>query len=160
MRLLRHPPVLRALALVLLVGTGAAWVPTVEAHDARADALRSLLDDAAAFDSALRAAERADGDAAEAFASAYAEAAGHDVSAIAVRQILRGQGVGCVAPVLPDLAFVPAPAATQTPSGPASPGVLADGASAAPAAVSAPPAGQGALALGGGVAGAVQARGP
>ena len=160
MRPLRHPLVLRVLALVLLAGTGAAWVPTAEARDARTDALRSLLDDADAFDTALRAAEGADGDAAEAFAAAYAETAGHAVSAEAVRQILRGQGVGSVAPVLPDRAFVPASSTTPAPSGSASAAVLdadvAPGATARPA----PPTGSAVSALGGGVAGAVQARGP
>ena len=111
MRPLRHPLVLRALALVLLAGTGAACVPTAEARDARADALRSFLDDADAVEHALRAARASEGDAAAAFADAYAEAAGEAVSAEAVRQLLRGQGVGSVAPVLPDHSFVPAPPA-------------------------------------------------
>ena len=159
MRPLRHPLVLRALALVLLAGTASAWVPTAEARDARADALRSFLDDADAVEHALRAAHAAEGDGAEAFAAAYAEAAAEAVSPEAVRQLLRGQGVGAVAPVLPDLAFVPAPSATA-PSGHPAPAVLGGG-GAAPALRAAPaPAPPRALAAEGGVALSVQARGP
>ena len=159
MRLLRRPLVLRALALVLLAGIGAAWVPVASARDARADALRSLLDDADAFERALRASRSADGDALDVFVETYAEAAGDAVSPEAVRQLLRGQGVGAVAPVLPDLSFVPAPAATA-PGGHPAPGVLGERPSAPALAGADAPAPPHAVAAAGGAAWAVQARGP
>ena len=160
MRLLRHPLVLRALALALLVGTGAAWAPAASAQGARADALRSLLDDAEAFESALRASRSAGGgEALDVFAEVYAEAAGDAVSPEAVRQLLGGPGVGAVAPVLPDLAFVPAPAATA-PGGHPAPGVLGESPAAPESAGAVAPAPSPAAAAAGGAAWSVQARGP
>lgn len=123
MRPLRHPLVLRVLASVLLVGIGAACVPTASAQDARPERLRSLLTDADAFEAALQASRSAEGDGVEVFVAVYAEASQDAVMAEAVRQLLSGHGVGSVAPVLPDLSFVPAPAATS-PSGHASAAVL------------------------------------
>ena len=159
MRPLRHPLVLRALALVLLAGTCSALVPAASARDARTDALRSLLDDGEAFEAALQAAQTSDTDAAETFAAVYAEAAGHAVSAEAIRQLLGGQGVGAVALVLSDLAFVPTPTASTPPSVAAA-GALtraAQGAILSVSAATAPPvdrAGEG------GAGHAVWARGP
>ena len=159
MRPLRHPLVLRALALVLLSGIGTAIVPAAAAHDARADALRSFLDDADAVDAALFAARATEGDAAEAFAEAYAEVAGHDVSVEAVRQLLRGHGVGLVAPVPPEVVFVPTSAA-PAPSPSASAAVLSQARAAGARSLSAPPAPPAARGTEGGVEYAVQARGP
>ncbi|MDT0633229.1 hypothetical protein RQM47_09560 [Rubrivirga sp. S365] len=159
MRLLRHPLVLRTVAALLLVGTGAAWAPAATAQAARPQALRSLLGDADAFRSAVAASRDADfGKAVDAFAEAYAEAAGDAVSPEAVRQLLAGQGVGDDAPVPRDVVFVPGGATTPLAS--ASPGVLGD---APPPPVvggavrSTPPAARSAA---GGAAHAVQARGP
>ncbi|MEM1117627.1 MAG: hypothetical protein AAGJ11_14045 [Bacteroidota bacterium] len=119
MRLLRTPALLRLVALLLVGGVGASVAPTAAARDARADDLRSLLDDAAAFETALRAAQapEAAADPVAAFAAAYAEATGGAVTAEVVQDLLDGQSFGLVTPAAPEAVFAPTPASVTSGAG-------------------------------------------
>lgn len=109
MRLFRQPVILRVVAAVLAVAVGLTLAPTASA-DARAEAVRAVLDDKDAFEAALTAA-RASDDPVMAFAEAYAEATDGAVSAEAVARILDGASMSGLAPVPPTDRVVRAPAA-------------------------------------------------
>lgn len=119
MRPFRSPAVLRLVAVLLMGGVGATLAPSAVARDARAASLRALLDDAAAFETALAAsrAPEAAADPVGAFADAYVEAAGGGLTAEFVRDLLDGQSFGLVAPVVPEAAFAPTPVSTTHGSG-------------------------------------------
>lgn len=141
MRPFRSRLLLRTVATLLVAGVASTLAPAAVARDAREDALRSLLNDEAAFEAALDAArDAADGEDPRAlFVEAYVAAADGEVAVEVIEHLLDGESLGVVAPVLPDAAFVPTPApAPSPPSGglaalmPTTPAV---GASAAPQAV-------------------------
>lgn len=144
MRLFRSQFLLRIVATVLVVGVGGMLVPPAAARDAEESALRSLLDDEAAFEAALAAAREAGEGAAarDAFVQVYVQAAEGAVAAEVIYQLLDRQSLGLVAPVFPDAVFVPAPLAAPSPTRGAGAAVLST-AAAVPTAVRAalvPPA--------------------
>lgn len=110
MRLFRSPALLRLVAAFLVGGLGGTIAPTALAQGAREASIRSLLNNDDAFERALAAAHapEAAADPVGAFADAYADAVGGNLTAQVVRDLLDGQAFGLVAPVVPDPAFVPA----------------------------------------------------
>ena len=119
MRPFRSRLLLRLVATLVVVGVGATLAPAAVARDARQDALRTLLGDVEAFETALDAARMA-GDAVfarDAFVEAYVASADGDVAPEAIYDLLDGDALGLVAPVLPDEAFVPTPPAAPSPHG-------------------------------------------
>ncbi|MEM0961374.1 MAG: hypothetical protein AAGK21_02380 [Bacteroidota bacterium] len=97
MHLLRQPTLRRFVAALLAVAAGATVVPTAQA-DARTTAVRSVLDDDEAFESALAAARSSD-DPIAAFAEAYSEAVDEAVSAEAIARLIGAASFSGVAPV-------------------------------------------------------------
>ncbi|MGB3542540.1 hypothetical protein [Rubrivirga sp.] len=97
LRQLRRPALVRALAALVVAGVGLTLAPTAVAG-ARADAVRAVLDDVAAFELALEAAHASD-DPVEAFAQAYAMATDGAVTAEAVVRLLGSTSMSGVTPV-------------------------------------------------------------
>lgn len=114
---LRSRLLLRFITALLVVGVGSTVAPAAVARDARAEALRALLDDAAAFETALAASrDAADGeDPVEVFVEAYVDEARGDVDKDVIYHLLDGQSFGWVAPVGRDAAFVPTPPSAPPP---------------------------------------------
>ena len=136
---LRSRPVLRSVAALVLVGVAATLAPAASARDGRAGAVRALLADGDAFETALAASAEAapDEDPLDVFVETYVEAAGGGVSAEAVHRLLEGPALGHVAPPVRPAAFVPSP-----PAGPTStPGAAVLSPEAAPRAPAASPLG-------------------
>ena len=133
MRTLRLPLVRRLAAALALVAMAAPLVPTVGAQAGEAAALARVLDDAAAFETALAAAHAADADPLAAFAVAYEAATDGAVSADDVRRLLGAASMSGVAPVVADEAV-----ASAGPQGAAGAATLHEPAGLRPRAVPAP----------------------
>lgn len=114
---LRSRLLLRFITTLLVVGVAMTMAPAAVARDARAEALRALLDDAAAFETALAASrDAADGeDPIEVFVEAYVDEARGTVDEDVIYHLLDGQSFGWVAPVGRDAAFVPTPPTAPPP---------------------------------------------
>lgn len=87
------------MAALLAVAFGLTLAPTASAAS-RVDAVRSVLDDVAAFDAALDAA-RGSADPVQAFAQAYEAATDGAVQAEAVVRLIGGASMSGVSPVPP-----------------------------------------------------------
>ena len=92
----RLPAVRRVVAAALAVAVGLALAPAATAG-ARAESVRSTLDDEAAFEAGLVAARSATGDPLAAFARAYADAEG-SITAEAVERLIGSASLSGVAP--------------------------------------------------------------
>lgn len=114
---LRSRLLLRCITALLVVGVVSTLAPAAVARDARAEALRALLDDAAAFEVALEASRGAAAgeDPVDVFVTAYVEEAGGDVDADVINHLLDGQSFGWMPPVGRDAAFVPTPPSAPPP---------------------------------------------
>ena len=107
----------RVVAAVLVAAVAMPLASTAGASARRTDALQGVLDDATAFDAALRAARAAHADPLGAFADAYEQASGGGISAEAIERLLGADSMSGVLPVAAQRAWVSAQATSPAGAG-------------------------------------------